>query len=253
MTTSPIITQDQLAHLGPIRLLYAPSADERPIGMITTPTAEWVAAAKRSATGFDDTAHWQAEIGKLGIGADALTVVLDDGGMTEAARVWFILQYFGLPATVLNGGLAELGELPPQVALATTAPSLTPGSGAVGLMARSDLRAALNDVQIFDARTPAEFTGADQKSNTRGGHLPGAVNLDHRALLDGRHLRPAPELTQMMEQAGFDGTRPVVSHCNGGGRAALAALAACAAGQRNVRVYYLSFADWAADESCPLE
>ena len=30
--------------------------------------------------------------------------------MTEAARAWFILQYFGLPAAVLNGGLPELGS-----------------------------------------------------------------------------------------------------------------------------------------------
>jgi hypothetical protein len=35
--------------------------------------------------------------------------------MTEAARVWFILQYFGLPATVLNGGRAALSDIPPQL------------------------------------------------------------------------------------------------------------------------------------------
>lgn len=36
------------------------------------------------------------------------------------------------------------------------------------------------------------------------------------------------------------------------GRAALAALVAVVAGRHNVHVYYLSFADWAADESCPV-
>jgi hypothetical protein len=31
-------------------------------------------------------------------------IVYDDGRMTEAARVWFILQYFGATALILNGG-----------------------------------------------------------------------------------------------------------------------------------------------------
>ncbi|MFN3525196.1 MAG: sulfurtransferase, partial [Paracoccus sp. (in: a-proteobacteria)] len=114
------------------------------------------------------------------------------------------------------------------------------------------LAAELADVQVFDARTRSEFDGTDLKGNARGGHLPGAVLLDHRDLLAGRSLKPADELANLMALAGLDGSRPIVSHCNGGGRAALAALAAVATGHTDVRVYYLSFADWAADESCPL-
>jgi thiosulfate/3-mercaptopyruvate sulfurtransferase len=44
----------------------------------------------------------------------------------------------------------------------------------------------------------------------------------------------------------------VVTHCDGGGRAALAALALLQAGFGDVHTYYLSFADWARDESCPI-
>jgi thiosulfate/3-mercaptopyruvate sulfurtransferase len=252
MTHAPIVTADQLPGLGGLRLLYVPTADERPAGLTPVPIADWIAAAKASTTGLDDLGFWQAEIGRLGIGDDALTVVLDDGSMTEAARVWFILQYFGLPVAVLNGGLPELRSLPAQVAPAAAPPVLAPDSGAVGLASRHDLRERLGEVRILDARTAAEFDGTDLKGNARGGHLPGAVHLDHRAFLDGRHLRPADELADLISGAGFDGTRPLVSHCNGGGRAALAALAAVAAGETDVRVYYLSFADWAADESCPL-
>jgi thiosulfate/3-mercaptopyruvate sulfurtransferase len=56
----------------------------------------------------------------------------------------------------------------------------------------------------------------------------------------------------MMEQAGFDPGDHIVTHCEGGGRAALAAAAAARAGYEDVRVYYLSFGDWARDESCPI-
>lgn len=135
----------------------------------------------------------------------------------------------------------------------TSAPDLRPGAGAVGLIGRQELKTALPSVQIFDARTAAEFSGEDLKGNKRGGHLRGAAHLDHRDLLDGRHLRPAAELVQMMADAGVRRGVPVVTHCQGGGRAALAALAALTAGQEDIRVYYLSFGDWAADESCSLE
>lgn len=253
MTNSPIIMMNDLNDHSLVRLLYVPAGDEHPADMTLVPIAAWIETAKRSQTGFDDLEYWQAELETLGIGLDALTVVVDDGSMTEAARVWFILQYFGLPAAVLDGGLTALKQMPTQAEPTGDRLVLHPGSGPVGLMSRHDLKDSLDRFQIFDARTAEEYSGEDLKGNARGGHLPGAAHLDHRDLLDGRHLRPASELAKLMEDAGFDSTQPVVTHCNGGGRAALAALAALAASQKDVRVYYLSFADWAADETYTLE
>ena len=70
--------------------------------------------------------------------------------------------------------------------------------------------------------------------------------------LDNGVVRPAPVLRAMMERVGFGPGDHIVTHCEGGGRAALAAAAAVRAGYDDVRVYYLSFADWARDESCPI-
>lgn len=56
----------------------------------------------------------------------------------------------------------------------------------------------------------------------------------------------------MLERAGFQPGERIIMHCDGGGRAALAALAAVQAGFTHVDVYYLSFADRAKDESCPI-
>jgi thiosulfate/3-mercaptopyruvate sulfurtransferase len=56
----------------------------------------------------------------------------------------------------------------------------------------------------------------------------------------------------MMERAGFNQDHHLVTHCEGGGRAALAAAAAVRAGYDDVRVYYLSFGDWVRDEACPI-
>lgn len=250
MDHAPLISTLDLPTLIPLRLLYVPAGDERPDGLTCVPIEAWIDVAKRSQTGFDDLVFWSREIEALGVGPDAVTVVLDDGRMTEAARVWFILQYFGLPVSVLNGGLPALNHLPMQAPRGATPLELTPGAGRVGLKDRLSLRDELENVRVFDARTRAEFRGEDLKGNSRGGHLPGAINLSHDSLLNGRHLRDAHEIESILDAAGLNRDLPIVSHCNGGGRAALAALAAVVAGREDVHVYYLSFADWAADESC---
>jgi thiosulfate/3-mercaptopyruvate sulfurtransferase len=65
-------------------------------------------------------------------------------------------------------------------------------------------------------------------------------------------VHPAPVLRGMMEKVGFQPGDHIVTHCEGGGRAALAAAAAVRAGYGDVHVYYLSFGDWAKDETCPI-
>ena len=193
----------------------------------------------------------------LGIDGSLPVVVFDDGRLTEAARVWFILQYFGAEAFILNGGWTAIkdredvhGIIPNS---GTAGFKARPGSGSVGLVDRRTLKAELDtDVRIFDARTAGEFAGEDLRRNSRGGHLPGARLLPHANLLDAGRLRPADELQQLLTDAGFQSGDHIVTHCDGGGRAALAAAAALRAGYRDVRAYYLSFADWARDESCAI-
>jgi thiosulfate/3-mercaptopyruvate sulfurtransferase len=70
--------------------------------------------------------------------------------------------------------------------------------------------------------------------------------------VDGRP-RPPEELAALFDCAGFQGSHPIIiTHCDGGGRASLAALAAERAGYGPVMNYYLSFGDWAADARCPV-
>jgi thiosulfate/3-mercaptopyruvate sulfurtransferase len=183
-------------------------------------------------------------------------VAYDTGAMTNAARVWFILQFFGLKAVILNGGwpaLSDAAELPAGAGPAPTRFQATPGAGPVGLVHRETLKQQLGSgAQVFDTRTRSEFTGEDMRKNPRGGHLPGARQLSHVDLMDNGVVRPAPILRTMLEDVGFRPGDHIVTHCEGGGRAALGAAAAVRAGFDDVRVYYLSFADWARDESCPI-
>jgi thiosulfate/3-mercaptopyruvate sulfurtransferase len=260
MPHDPVIAPAALAAAGPFRLLDARDeasfAAAHAAGAVRVPVEAWVAAAQAAETSLDNVGHWQAAIGALGIGDDdALAVAYDDGRMTEAARVWFILQYFGVRAAILDGGWPALAGLPlPPAAPPGSGFRARPGSGAVGLVDRHALRGELGSgrARVLDARTAAEFAGEDLRANARGGHLPGAAHLAHASLLEAGHLKPAGELRRLLAGAGFRDGDAVVTHCDGGGRAALAAAAALRAGYGDVRAYYLSFADWARDEGCPV-
>jgi len=221
----------------------------------------WESLARTAEGGLQHAEFWAAQIGALGIDGRRPVVVHDDGRMTEAARAWFILQWHGADARVLDGGWAALiGQL-------NVAPDRTPSSPnavvfrrpdgyepRVRLIQRDELRERLDaGLQVLDARTRAERDGVDLRANARGGHLPGSKWVPHAELLqaDGT-LKSAPELRSQISAAGLDPEAPVVTHCDAGGRAALAALAAVVAGQTEVHAYYLSFSDWAADASCPI-
>jgi thiosulfate/3-mercaptopyruvate sulfurtransferase len=260
MPHDPFVDVAALTALGPITYLDARDqasfeAGHAP-GAVRVPVEEWDKAAKTADIGFGKTAYWDDAFASLGVDNSAIAVAYDDGRMTNAARVWFILQYFGLRAAILNGGwpaLSSATELPPAAESSGSPLPTVPGAGSVGLVDRETLKRQLDGkAHVFDTRTRAEFTGEDSRGRTRGGHLPGARHLSHADLLDNGLVRPPSVLRAMMERAGFGSGDHIVTHCEGGGRAALAAAAAVRAGYDDVRVYYLSFADWARDESCPI-
>lgn len=223
-------------------------------GAVRVPIERWVQAAQRAESGLENTAYWEDEINALGVAEETLAIVFDDGRMIDAARVFLLLQHFGANAVIVNGGWPAIADLPLPVSAEKAGSRFVarPGSGKIGLKDRHTLKSELEKVRIFDARTDAEFRGEDLKNNLRGGHLPGALHLPHFSLMENNRLRPPRELRNMLEQKGFGEHDAIVTHCDAGGRAALAAVAALRAGYADVHAYYLSFADWARDESCPI-
>jgi thiosulfate/3-mercaptopyruvate sulfurtransferase len=257
--TSVLIDGPDVASLGPVHLLDVRTDEAfeagHPAGAIRIASDSWDRAARDPAIGFGALDWWVTSIGALGLRPQRnVIIVYDDGRMTEAARVWFILQYFGLDARVLNGGIAALPDgVIGQPAEPSEQVLLEPGSGRVRLVGREDLANRLGDETIVDLRTPLEHAGIDLKSNPRGGHIPGAVLLPHTVLLDGDgRLGVHRLLVSVIDAAGIAGDRPIVTHCDAGGRAALGAIALLEAGLTNVGTYYASFSDWSVDRGLPV-
>lgn len=262
MNNDPVIEASSLPTLPAFCLLdarSAPAFEERhPTGAVRVPMETWITASQEEKTSLDNVAYWELQIRALGVGNDTPAVIYDDGRMIDAARVWFILQYFGAKPLIVNGGWPQLAGMTLTARPPGTSPEFKAqaSSGSVGLVDRHQLKAQIENqsasAKLLDVRTAAEFKGEDLRRNKRGGHLPGAQLLPHAELMkDGKLLDPAA-LRSMLMQAGIQDGDAVVMHCDAGARAALASVAALRAGYKDVHAYYLSFADWARDDSCPL-
>ncbi|KAA0970885.1 sulfurtransferase [Aureimonas fodinaquatilis] len=230
-------------------------------GAVPVSAKAWDQAAKATETGPANLDYWAKLIGGLGIDGSKTVVVIDDGKLTDAARIWFFLQHFGVDARVVDGGWPVLTK---QELTVETGPASPPASATFqpepAVYATYYDRAALadvlgDDVQIWDARTPAEYAGDDARRNPRPGRIPGAKLLNHVALTNSAtgRLEQPDVLSKLLEDAGFLPGKPIIAYCEGGGRAALAVLVATSLGYPEPGAYYSSFADWSPDLSVPVE
>jgi len=201
--------------------------------------------------------RFAAAIGGLGVGDGTRVVIYDARESMWAARLWWLLRTYGFDeAAVLDGGwIAWVGEGRPVTTdpSAYAATTFTPRPR-LGLMVGKDVMSrAIGDAHtcIVDALGPREYRG-ELAFYGRPGHLPGAMNVPARRLLDRdtQCFRSLAELREMFRPA--LAAEHVITYCGGGVAAASDALALHLLGHRDVAVYDGSMAEWAADPSLPL-
>ena len=163
---------------------------------------------------------------QLGISQHTTVVGYDDQGGLSAAKLWWVLDYYGhSQAKVLNGGWNKwLKERKP---VTTVVPTSTPAQFNVQRQARQiclmeELLESLSgsNVAIVDGRSPAEFRGLDVRAK-RGGHIPGSVNIDwirNVTSNDPHTFKPADELRKMYEAAGITQDKEIIVYCQAGVR-----------------------------------
>src|SRR5262245_19579985 len=137
------------------------------------PGAVWVDVdgwARAFASGRDPKA-WSKRVGDLGITADTPVVVYGVGRAPDAARVWWILRYWGVrdvrllnggwPAWVAAGGKADKKENKLEAVEAKLAPQPARLATKEQLLAWLEGKAGK---QVLDARTNDEYCGVEKKA-----------------------------------------------------------------------------------------
>jgi thiosulfate/3-mercaptopyruvate sulfurtransferase len=254
-----LVEAADLAKADKFRILDARSREKYDAGHV--PNAVWVDHADWSKA-FDngkDPDGWSKRIGDLGINTDTSVVIYDDARSKDAARIWWILRFWGVgDVRLLNGGWLAWKESNGKVA--TEAPKIE--SMAVKLKPRSERLATKEQMlqgvkdksfQIVDARSKGEFCG-EVKSAKKGGAVPEAKHLEWSDLLDAKSQRfkPAAELAKLFEERGIKLDQPVTTYCQSGGRASVMAFGLELMGAEKVRNYYKSWAEWGNADDTPI-
>ena len=116
------------------------------------------------------------------------------------------------------------------------------------------VRDRLNDpaIALVDARTPAEYAGKDVRAK-RGGHIPGAVNIDWRENLrpDGT-FKPADELRRMYVAKAVTPDKTAVTYCQTHHRAAHSYFVLRLLGYPRVVGYDRSWIEWGNRDDLPI-
>jgi thiosulfate/3-mercaptopyruvate sulfurtransferase len=227
------------------------------------PAAVWVDVSTwaRSFGEGDDQPGWEKRIRSLGLTVDTPVAVYDDNQSKDAARVWWILHYWGFKdVRIVNGGwkgyIASGGNVGTGDVMARPAAThLEPHRNRLATKGelKDQVKSGSADRQIVDTRSTGEYCGTEQHAK-RNGSIPNATHLEWSDTLDPKtgRFKTAAELAKVFREAGIDPAKPAVTYCQSGGRASVMAFALELMGGKDVRNYYKSWAEWGNDPDTPV-
>jgi thiosulfate/3-mercaptopyruvate sulfurtransferase len=195
--------------------------------------------------------QFEKEMQKAGVSDATRVVAYDDAGGSTAARLWFLLRWFGHQAqAVLDGGMQAWGQPFETAAASRARGSFRSKEPDRARILDFDEVRGLKGVPLLDARPGERYRGEKEPVDPKAGHIPGAISSPWTENLgpDGRFKSPA-ELRERFAALGAE--EGAVVYCGSGVNATHDLLAMEVAGLRNGRLYAGSWSDW-ADRDAPV-
>ncbi len=204
--------------------------------------------------------RFAALVGQLGIGNQHTVIIYEDGVGQIAARLWWVLNYYGHPkAMLLNGGYRKwMAEGRPVTTEVPHHPQMTftPRIQPDWRVSSADVRAAIGEPRtvLLDLRSPREYRGEIGRGDRRG-RIPGARNVPAGALVSGEYqtFNPEAELRRAFEAAGIGSDKRVITYCNAGVSASLGLFALKLIGHPAATNFAGSWYEWERDPQNPTE
>lgn len=213
---------------------------------------------------MDNTRHllppedMAAILSDYGVAKQPQTVVYGKRGSILATYMGWILYYLGADDTlVFTGGADDWADRGGRMSIEKTKPQPAEFEPDIRTDYRVDaefIKKHLDtgDITILDVRSAGEYFGQDIRS-LRGGHIPGAVNMDYAFCLNPVSMDLAETKRLESTFAMIPKDKPVIVYCQTGARASLSFLALKEAGFKDVRLYPESWKDWGSSPMLPVE
>jgi thiosulfate/3-mercaptopyruvate sulfurtransferase len=218
---------------------------------------------------FATSEDMASRLGRIGIAPDTTIVVYGSPIQYGTYALWVLTMAGHQDVRLLNGGRKRwiADGRPLSTDIPTYAPIAYPpaGSDLSSRVGREDVRAKLGQPGhiLLDVRSPEEYRGERvspppgfDHGAERKGHIPGAVHLHFRDLLnDDDTFKPPEQIQERLARVGIrpDTSDEIVTYCRLSHRATLMWFALSSVlGSHLVKVYDGSWTEWGSIVGFPI-
>lgn len=200
-------------------------------------------------------------IQQMGVNEQTHIITYDDNRLAGAARLWWLLHYFGHERVqILDGGFQAWCAL--NLPISQDVPD--PGTGDFQHRCRSQddsdtltrdypwLSNHLEDtnLQLIDSREEPRYQGLEEPIDPVAGHIPGALNYPWQGVTDDRGFA-LPAQAQQERWQKLNREKEVLVYCGSGVTACVNLLSLKLAGIDTAKLYPGSWSDWCSYPDSP--